>query len=132
MSDVFISYSRDDKSVASTLSEALEEKGFSVFKGDKIVAGVGFVDQIERALNEAKAVVVLWTPASTNNEWVREEASYARDQNKLLPLLMVPNGHVPPSLLNRHGVKLRNSTSGELDPSSIEKLASAIRNMMAR
>jgi TolB-like protein len=52
--------------------------------------------EIERELDAARAVIVLWSAQSLGSEWVRDEAEQAREQNKLIPVrlgeLQIPLG----------------------------------------
>ncbi len=43
-------------------------------------------DVIEKALNEAKCVIVMWSERSLQSRYIRDEAMYALDRNKLVPV----------------------------------------------
>ena len=60
--------------------------GFSVWLDRHIHGGVGFRKEIDRQLGAAKVVVVLWSAASLESEWVCDEAQQARDGFKLIPV----------------------------------------------
>ena len=47
-----------------------------------------FAEVIEERLEAAKAVVVIWSPDATRSEWVRSEASRAREAGKLVQLIV--------------------------------------------
>ena len=49
---------------------------------------------IEKALNEAKCVVVLWSERSVQSRYVRDEATYALDRDKLVPVA-IENVNLP-------------------------------------
>src|SRR5262245_2603181 len=86
MSDIFISYKREEQATARKLANALEKEGFSVWWDPKLRAGEHFDDVIEKGLNEAKCVIVLWSTLSVNSEYVKSEATEALEQNKLVPI----------------------------------------------
>jgi formylglycine-generating enzyme required for sulfatase activity len=86
MSDIFISYKREEQSIAKKLAEALEKKGWSVWWDPKLRAGEHFDDAIERALTDAKCVIVMWSKLSVNSRYVKDEATYALNRNKLVPI----------------------------------------------
>jgi adenylate cyclase len=86
MADVFVSYARSDKARVAPLVAAIEAKGWSVWWDPEIDAGQQFDDQIEAALKGAKAVLVVWTPASASSRWVRGEAREAADLGTLVPV----------------------------------------------
>jgi hypothetical protein len=86
MSDIFISYKREEQPVARKLAIALESEGWTVWWDPKLRAGEHFDDVIEEALNEAKCVVVLWSELSVKSEYVRDEATFALGRYNLIPV----------------------------------------------
>ncbi|HEX5690307.1 MAG TPA: toll/interleukin-1 receptor domain-containing protein, partial [Roseiflexaceae bacterium] len=88
--DIFISYSRDDRAKARLVATCLEREGFTVWWDASIHSGESFDMVIERQLAEAKAVVVLWSPSSVKSRWVRAEASSADRLGKLVPVTIEP------------------------------------------
>lgn len=95
MTDVFISYSRANAKTARALADKLERQGYSVWWDEQITAGQSFALELERKLAEARAVLVIWSQESVESPWVREEASYARELAKLIPVSTVPAHKVP-------------------------------------
>jgi hypothetical protein len=85
MTDIFISYKREDQERARILAEALEAKGWSVWWDPKLRAGEHFDNVIEKALQEARCVLVLWSARSIQSQYVKDEASYALKLKKLVP-----------------------------------------------
>lgn len=88
MSDVFISYASEDRERAARLAIALGALGWSVWWDRKIVTGQAFDQAIERELETAKSVVVLWSNHSIASEWVRNEAAVASERGVLLPAMI--------------------------------------------
>lgn len=88
MADVFISYARQDADTARRFAEAFQASGLSVWWDDELRSGETFDESIERALREAKAVVVLWSPRSVVSRWVRAEATLADRNRTLLPVMI--------------------------------------------
>jgi adenylate cyclase len=86
MADVFVSYSRSDKTRVAPLVAAIKAKGWSVWWDPSIAAGQQFDDQIEAQLLAASAVLVVWTPASVVSRWVRGEARDAAERDILVPV----------------------------------------------
>ncbi len=86
MSDIFISYTRRDQPAARKLADALERKGWSVWWDPKLRTGEHFDDVIEQALTEARCVIVLWSQRSVQSRYVKDEAAYALQRNKLFPV----------------------------------------------
>jgi formylglycine-generating enzyme required for sulfatase activity len=86
MSDIFISYKREEQATAGKLANALEGEGLTVWWDPKLRTGEIFDDVIEKALSEARCVIVLWSQLSVKSEYVKAEATYALDHNKLVPV----------------------------------------------
>ncbi len=85
MSDIFISYSRTDTSIAVSLAERLRTNGWSVFLDFQTPIGRRWHLEIKKELNTAKAVVALWSAKSCDSDYVLEEAEYGRDKSILFP-----------------------------------------------
>lgn len=90
MPDIFLSYCREDQEIARRFAEGLEQEGFDVWWDQALNAGESFDQVTERALKEARAVVVLWTPRSVQSRWVRSEATLADRYGTLVPVMLEP------------------------------------------
>lgn len=88
--DIFISYSREDRARAHDFARALTERGLNVWWDAALHSGETFDEVIEAQLNAAKAVLVLWSPRSVRSRWVRAEATLADRRNKLIPVIIEP------------------------------------------
>jgi adenylate cyclase len=86
MADVFISYARVDRGRVAELVAAIRGAGWSVWWDPEIVPGQEFDGRIEAELEAARAVVVVWTPASVGSRWVRGEARAGADRGILVPV----------------------------------------------
>jgi len=85
VADVFISYANQDRESAHRLANALLAVGWSVWWDRKIIAGQSFDQVIERELESAKSVVVLWSRYSIASAWVKNEAAAASERGALVP-----------------------------------------------
>lgn len=85
MTEVFISYASEDRDRAGKLASALGALGWSVWWDRKIITGQPFDRIIERELETAKCIVVLWSKHSIASEWVKNEASVASERGVLVP-----------------------------------------------
>ena len=95
MAKLFLSYSRTDSVKARRFCEWLEREGHDVWRDEEdIGGGASFSGEIEKALNECDAVVVLWSADSVQSAWVRDEAGCGRDAAKLIPISL--DGTEPP------------------------------------
>jgi len=88
MADVFISYARADRTVAEILARTLEECGWSVWWDREILGGQPYDEVIERELDAARCVIVLWSGVSVGSNWVKSEAEAAADRGVLVPVLI--------------------------------------------
>lgn len=86
MTKVFLSYDRDDQTLARKIADLLEAAGHSVWWDRHIKGGAQFSEQIDHALEGAEAVVVLWSKRSIASPWVRDEAAVGRDSGRLVPV----------------------------------------------
>ena len=83
---VFISYARADTDRISIFESKLESVAIDVWRDSRIPIGEEFRNHIAAALEKAEIVVVLWTKASCLSDWVRHEANYAVNNNKLVSI----------------------------------------------
>ncbi len=88
MSDIFICYSKEDRSIANQLVQRLQEEKWSVFIDTNTHVGRRWHKEIEKELHSAKAVVVLWSATSRDSDYVLEEAEYGKRKAILFPALI--------------------------------------------
>jgi len=88
MSDVFVSYKRENLSKVGALVEALRAEGVKVWWDQDIPPGAPWEETIERELALAKAVIVAWSPAAVASDNVKAEARRARQQGRLLQVFV--------------------------------------------
>ncbi|MCG6870595.1 MAG: SUMF1/EgtB/PvdO family nonheme iron enzyme [Gammaproteobacteria bacterium] len=86
MSDIFLSYTRDDEDRAAGLAGALEALGWSVWWDRSIPAGKTFDEVIEEAIDASRCVVVMWSALSVKSRWVRTEAEEGAHRGILVPV----------------------------------------------
>jgi len=85
---VFISYTRADLPVAERLAAWLQTNGYDAWWDCHIEAGAAFDERIERAIDEAFAVIALWSDRSVRSDWVKWEALQAAKRGKLVPVAL--------------------------------------------
>jgi len=94
MADVFVSYPRTAAQQAGRMTEALRALGYSVWVDEELPAHRNFSRVIEEQLDEAKAVLVIWSADAAESDWVRDEAEHGRQQRKLVQV-SVDNTRLP-------------------------------------
>ncbi len=89
---VFISHAYTDEPLVKKIVASLEEVGLEVWDATRdVLHEANWADEVARALEESKAMVVLLTADALRSSWVRREIEYALgEQNyreRLIPVL---------------------------------------------
>jgi TolB-like protein len=90
VTDIFLSYNREDQARAKLFAQAFEGQGFKVWWDVGLRTGEAYDEVTETALRTAKAVVVLWSKKSVQSRWVRAEATLADRNKTLVPCMIEP------------------------------------------
>lgn len=88
MSDIFISYAREDEDRVRILANALQAHGWSVWWDPHIPIGKLYDQVIEEALAEARCIIVVWSTHSISSPYVRAEANEGANRHVLLPVMI--------------------------------------------
>ena len=117
MSDVFISYKAEDRRRIQPLVQALEADGYSVWWDQHIGTGDEWRQAIERQLEAAKCVIVVWSRASVGPEgqFVRDEASRAQQRRVYMPVT-IDSVRVPLGFGESQATSLRGWHGNPSDP----------------
>ena len=128
MTDIFLSYAREDEAVARKFAKRLVHEGWDVFWDRDIPIGETWEDVLERNLAAAPCVIVLWSQASVKSRWVKLEAGEAADQQKLVPA----NVETSPLPLNFRGTQSADLTSwdGAASHDGFAKVLQAVRRLV--
>lgn len=108
MYDVLISYRRSDQEIAKRLQRELESLGLKVWRDERLnddAAAAGYDHKIVEALDLSAKVIVLWSRAALQSDWVRGEAKRAHQQHKYIGILLEPVELLPPFNMG-HALKL--------------------------
>jgi tetratricopeptide (TPR) repeat protein len=123
MVDVFVSYASQDRETVRPIVEAIKALGWTVWWDRQINAGSAFDREIEKAIDDAGCIVVIWSEASIDSEWVRTEANEGLEKKLLVPVSIEP---VRPPLAFR---RIQTIDMASLD--NISELAEAISRFVA-
>lgn len=128
MSDIFISYAREDVRRVAFLAEALEAERWSVWWDPLIIPGRSFHLIIEEALKATRCVIVVWSNSSVISSWVLDEAGDGKEREILLPIL-IEDVRIPIGFRTIQVVNMID-WQGELPNSSFDKLKKALSAML--
>ncbi|HEX3677677.1 MAG TPA: TIR domain-containing protein [Sphingomicrobium sp.] len=125
MAKLFLSYSRKNETRARRLTAWLENAGHDVWRDEEdIGGGASFSSEIEKALKECDAVLVLWSVESVQSAWVRDEAGWGRDAGKLIPFSL--DGTEPPLGFRQFQAIDLSRWKGHGEPPTADRIRSAI------
>jgi len=85
MNDIFISYAREDRKRVKPLVEYFEKLGWSCFWDPEVPTGKRWDTVIQKELDAAQSVLVLWSRVSVKSEWVNIEATRGKQRGILFP-----------------------------------------------
>jgi tetratricopeptide (TPR) repeat protein len=96
---IFISHTTADNNFVTQLRKALESQGMEVWiDSQNLRGGDTLKTEIESAIINAAALIVVISPRVFNTKWVRQEVMFAQESNvPIVPLLI--DGMEPDSLL---------------------------------
>ncbi len=128
MSEIFISYARSTEEQATRVEQALEARGYSVWRDDELPAHRTYADVIEERLKSAKAVIVIWSADAVKSQWVRAEADAARGLGTLVQLSV--DGTVPPMPFNQIQCADLKGWDGEASPPGWKKIEDSVAALL--
>jgi serine/threonine protein kinase len=126
---VFISFSEEDTDRVRVLVDALTRCGWHVwwYKDEALRLGGNVRDDVQRALESARAAVIVWSRHSMKSGWVQSEASRARDLGIFIPIRIDPGAIPLPFNLDRTADLCQ--WSGDLDHPDFKALIARIREL---
>ena len=127
MSDIFISYARENRDFAQRLAEVLTDTGWSVWWDREILPGKTFDEVIAQELENASCVVVLWSTEAAASLWVKDEATDAAQRGVLVPA-KIDDVKVQLGFRRMHFADLTGWTGAQDDEEWMQFVA-AIRNI---
>ena len=128
MSDVFVSYARQDEPHARSVVEALRAEGYRVWRDDELPAHRPYAEVIEERIAGAKALVALWSSEAAKSQWVRAEADAARSAGKLAQATL--DGTIPPLPFNQIQCADLSAWDGSADAPGWSKLLSSLAELV--
>lgn len=128
MSQIFLSYKRENKESVQRVVQALRAAGLSLWWDQDITPDAPWEQTIERELEASKVVIVAWSQAAVASENVKAEARRARNQGKLIQIFVEPCE--PPLFFGeRQGVDL-SSWNGDAGDHRFQTVLTAVRAIL--
>lgn len=130
MIDIFISYANEDRLVAKNLADSLHEENWDVFWDRKIEPGAEWNEEIQRALHDARCVLVLWSAASRKSFWVRGEAADSFESDTYVPVRI--DETEPPRLFRHVQAQSIAGWVEQKDADELNRLKSSIASRIGK
>jgi formylglycine-generating enzyme required for sulfatase activity len=130
MLDIFLSYKSEDRALVEPLVRLLTAEHFNVWWDVTLVPGERFAQSIKHALDEAPCVIVAWSHNSVESHWVQDEACFARDNKKILPVSV--DGVEPPLGFRQLQTVNLAGWTGNADDPRIQRLLAGVRRLASR
>lgn len=124
LADVFVSYHRSDRARAEEAVASLVDHGFTVWWDDRVTPMETWDRTVEREIDDARCVLVLWTAESAASDWVRIEANFAKMAKPAkLVQVRLEDCRVP---INFSMIQYTDAFGETLDPAANEGWARAL------
>jgi hypothetical protein len=130
MTDVFVSYKREERERVVLIADRLRALGLDVWFDARLVTGHHFDREIDQHVRKAKCALVCWSPGAIASEWVRAEAAIGRERGVLVPLLVEPCS--PPVPFNTLQTEDLISWAGEGDHEGWLRVLDRIAELVER
>ncbi len=128
--DIFLSYAHQDRHRVEPLVKAIEAMGFDIWWDHQLIAGDRWSDEIKRAMESAKCLLVFWSTAAQESAEVQTEAAQALQARKLIMVAMDSTA-LPEGLLTVHLADLTD-WDGRQSDAAFQRLVSAIATLVGQ
>ena len=109
---VFISYSRSDSAFVNDLATRLREAGCKVWQDiSGLRGGQTWASEIDRAVRDSDALIVVLSPDSSASEWVQKETLLAMKLHKPIVPILLRETEIPVQLVNLQFIDFREDTA---------------------
>jgi hypothetical protein len=90
MADIFISYAHQDRERVAKITHALADRDVSISSDQNIRAGDEWMPAIEKALAEAKVLVLCISPSFLASDWAQFEIGVALSRSRDSGVRVIP------------------------------------------
>jgi adenylate cyclase len=130
MAEIFISYARPAQAEAARIAGALIAAGYDVWWDTQLPVHRGYSKVIEENLAAARAVLVLWSKAAMESDWVLAEADFARSERKLVQVAV--ETVLPPMPFNQIQCADLNGWTGDIEDRQWGKVIGSLAELTGR
>ena len=95
MTEIFVSYKREDRARVRPIVLALRSRGFEVWWDMGLLPSASFAKDIANVIDRSKIALTLWTKDAVKSDWVLAEAEKARTQDKYFGVYLDRNVELP-------------------------------------
>jgi hypothetical protein len=95
MTDIFISYKREERVHAERIAYALKARGLAVWWDADMLPGDEYRRRTREVLQTCKAAIVVWSKGAAASGWVLDEAQLAKDRGVLVPVIVEQGAPIP-------------------------------------
>jgi hypothetical protein len=131
MTDVFFSYSSEDRERVQPIRDALVEEGFDVFWDEEVPPGRDRDEWHREHIDAARCVVVFWSWNSVESDEIAHQAMIAKSAGKLVPVVLEPleSGLVP---MGHSAAQAAVIPEEGVTPQILQRLYGAVENRVMR
>src|SRR5262249_19243658 len=126
---VFVSYARGDRDRVEPLVNVLAAR-FNVWWDKQIEAGESWRRAIMEKLDSARCVLVLWTEASVDRDFIWSEIDRVKDRGIVVPVKLDRNARIPPGFDQMQHVDLTSWAGRGTD--ALRELLARINRLLTR
>ena len=129
MSDIFISYKREDQLRVMPLVDLLKNQGWAVFWDQEIPPGENWRSWITQNIFDSRCLIVAWSELSINSRWVVDEVDDAKAAGKPIFPVMLDDVQLPLGLRAEQAVDLSQWDKSAVAPVATKLLEGLTRKL---
>jgi hypothetical protein len=95
MAGIFLNYSARDREAAGQLLAWLKAQNYPVWSDRDLPLGTDFAAEIRAQIEQAQALLTIWSQHAVISSWVRAEAQFALDRGVRLIPIRIDNSPLP-------------------------------------
>lgn len=130
-SEVCLLYSESDQAIAGLLENALNYYSIDIWKAQNISIGGKIISETTKVLQKAKFIIVLWSKTSIKSALLKDLASEAKRNKKVLIPVLIENVNIPGEFIDIQPANLVG-WDGDKENEQIVKLWRLIQDRVLR